>query len=279
MCVVSDFRRRDRQLVLNFAAEHHRIHFHLDWEPLPTWIADMQNHIALGWQDDRLVAAMAFSPGHQRTGWLRMLALPYENRAECFLALWQHLQPRMSPHIQTIAAMTNRAWLVDLLPVFGFAHTDTVINLARRYQPLPDVPLAGVHIRKPRWFEFNKVLELDNTAFQPLWQLRAGDLREVSRRAYHYRVATDGGNLIGYQLSMRYRHSLHLARLATLPAYQGQHIGKTLLYHLLQDATDAGIHEVTVNTQASNLASRRVYDQFGFENLEDDYPVFTYALG
>jgi ribosomal protein S18 acetylase RimI-like enzyme len=138
------------------------------------------------------------------------------------------------------------------------------------------MPLAPVRIRRPRRWENATVLAVDHAAFGPLWQMRAYDLREAGRRASHYTVAHDGNQMVGYQLSIRYGRSLHLARLAILPACQNQGVGSALVHDLLNFAEASGIEQVTVNTQHSNLSSQRLYQRMGFEPDGSSLPVYTW---
>jgi ribosomal protein S18 acetylase RimI-like enzyme len=66
----------------------------------------------------------------------------------------------------------------------------------------------------------------------------------------------------------------HLARLAVLPAYQGRGVGYALVNDLLRQFVFRGIFRVTVNTQADNHASLRLYENMGFQRTGESYPVY-----
>jgi GNAT superfamily N-acetyltransferase len=248
----------------------------LDWEPIQKWLNYTDNLIALAWDDNNdLCGVMAFAPPHQTTSWMRLLALPSTQRQTIFDALWQTLYPELNQKVSLLGVLINNYWMNSLLEKVGFEHTDTVVSLARRSTPLPYFHTPSVRIRGLRFGEFPRVLAVDHAAFGALWQMRASELREAGRRACHYTLAHDGNQIVGYQLTMQYERSMHLARIATLPTMQGNRIGSQLLYDTLRYAERKQIPIVTVNTQSSNLVSQHLYRRFGFEYDSPDLPVYT----
>ena len=255
------------------------MHRHLDWEPTPAdWLRDGKNTIALAWHNNILKGVIAFAPPQSGTTWLRLLALPNNDQREIFHQLWMHIQNLLQPEVTLLAAMSTQFWIAPLLEEAGFAQRDMVINLVRPTQPLPGMRLADVNIRGLRLGEFPRVLAVDNTAFQPIWQMREKDLRAAGQRASYYKIAHNHEKVVGYQLSMRYGTSMHLARLATLPECQNQRIGSTLLYDLVKYSEAQGIKTVTVNTQISNTSSQALYYRADFERNNHDIPVYMLEL-
>ena len=91
-------------------------------------------------------------------------------------------------------------------------------------------------------------------------------------------MAVQNDAIIGYQISTVYRDGAHLARLAVDPAVQGQGVGKALLADTLRRFFRRGVYSMTVNTQASNGRSQRLYHQFNFERNGNDLPVWSIRL-
>jgi ribosomal protein S18 acetylase RimI-like enzyme len=87
-------------------------------------------------------------------------------------------------------------------------------------------------------------------------------------------VAERDSAIIGYQLSTLYFDGGHLARLAVHPSAQGGGVGAALLHDLIQRFMRRGVGSITVNTQASNTRSQRLYQRFGFERNGYDLPVW-----
>lgn len=272
---ITSFTRQARYDLLRLLDQHTQVHYHLDWESVRKWLNDPNNFIALAWHHDSLQGVMAFSPPHRNAMWLRLLALPRYTTEEIVFALWQHILELLPHPAPKLCALVMRPWLIPYLQKMGFVQTDTVINMVRQAQRLLYHPPETVKIRGLWLGESGRVLDVDHAAFGAMWQMRETELREASRRSNYYRVAVAGGQIIGYQLSTRYSGSMHLARLATLPQYQGRGIASQLVYDLLDYADRHQVDMVTVNTQLSNAASQRVYDRFGFERDHTDFPVFT----
>ncbi len=274
--LITAFHQLDHQRVIHFVRQATLVHQHLDWEPIQKWLNYTDNLIALAWDDNNdLCGVMAFAPPHQTTSWMRLLALSCNQKQKIFDALWHTLYPELSQKVNLLGVLVNNYWMNTLLEKVGFEHTDTVVSLVRRNNPLPHFHSPSVRIRGLRFGEFPRVLAVDHAAFGALWQMRASELREAGRRACHYTLAHDGHQIVGYQLTLRYDQSIHLARIATLPHMQGNHIGSQLLYDTLLYAERKHIHTVTVNTQSSNHISQHLYRRFGFEHDSPDLPVYT----
>lgn len=277
--LITAFHRVDHQKVMYFVRQSTFVHHHLDWEPIQKWLHYSDNLIALAWDDDnQLCGVMAFSPPHRETSWMRLLALPQQHKQFIFDSLWHTLYPILRGQAHLLGVLVNNFWINDFLETVGFERTDTVVSLARRAQPLPNFHSPSIRIRGLRFGEFQKVLNVDHAAFEGLWQMRPSELKEASRRAAHYTLAHDGHKIVGYQLTMQYESSMHLARIATLPELQGHRIGSQLLYDTLTLAEKRRVRIMTVNTQSSNRVSQHLYRRFGFEYDAPDLPVFTLHL-
>ncbi len=277
--LVTSFHPSDHPKVITFVRQIGLVHHHLDWEPLQKWLNYTDNLVALAWDEHHaLCGVMAFSPPHHATSWMRLLALPHHNNRLIFRTLWEALYPLLCQQVHILGTLVNNFWMNDLLESVGFERTDTVVSLVRQAQPLPHFYPPSVKIRGLRFGEFPKVLAVDHAAFKDLWQMRPSELKEASRRAAHYTLAHDGQKIVGYQLTMQYEGTMHLARIATLPEMQGHHIGSQLLFDMLTQAERKRIRTVTVNTQNSNQISQHLYRRFGFEYDAPDLPVYTLEI-
>jgi ribosomal protein S18 acetylase RimI-like enzyme len=88
-------------------------------------------------------------------------------------------------------------------------------------------------------------------------------------------MAVIEGRVVGYQLSTAYPDGIHLARLATWPTARQRGIGTALVEALIARFPRRA---VTVNTQVSNNAARRIYERLGFEQQETLTPVWRLCL-
>lgn len=278
---VTSFRPVDRQVVLRFISHQSHVHYHLDWEAVPVWLHDTANLTALAWQAGRLRGVMTFTPPHNGACWLRLLGITAENRTAIFLALWNFLLPLLIENdVQIVAGMSNHAWVVPLLEKAGFTQQDSVVNFTRSaFQAVPLARPATIKLRDIQTeAEINQAIHIDHTAFAPLWQMRGADQRAAAQRAVSYKLAQEGKQAVAYQMTMRYDNSIHLARLATLPDYQGKGIGRILVCDLLVYARQTKAYLITVNTQASNLQSQRLYESLGFHREPDGLPIYMRAI-
>jgi ribosomal-protein-alanine N-acetyltransferase len=104
------------------------------------------------------------------------------------------------------------------------------------------------------------------------------ELHQAQRVAAFCTLAKHNDSIVGYQISTQYRDGAHLARLGVDPEWQGQGIGTLLLQNLLSRFYQRQITTVTVNTQASNIRSQRLYRDFGFYRNGYDLPVWSVSL-
>lgn len=272
------FHRRDSALVLRLVEQNPQTHYHLDWEPLRRWLYDPANIILLAWEDKLLRGVIAFSPPQQGTSWLRLLSLPNHLRDAVGESLWRGAVRLLAQQVESVHVLVIQPWIEALLRGWRFVQTDAVINLMRQWQPLPPTDSGGVQIRGLRLGDSARVLAVDHAAFPPMWRMRDIELREAGQRACCYKLASYQGRVIGYQLTMHYANSLHLARLATHPDYQRHGIARQLLCDMLHYAEQHRIPSVTVNTQHSNHASQRLYERLGFVSTENDLPVYSISF-
>lgn len=253
------------------------VHQHLDWQDLREWLYERGLLMALAWQGREVTGALAFSPPYDGATWLRLLILPDEGRGAVLAALWDFLRPSlMAVGVRLVAAMSNDSWLGDCLAPYGFRHVDSVVHLQRPALALPEYTpkVPGLAIRSPWRWQWGQVLRTDQAAFGPPWQFRPYDFRITARRATLLRVGMMGGRVVAYQLSRAYRHNIHLIRLATLPDYQNRGIARAMLDDFLRQSHRRGYPETSVNTQASNLPSRHLYESYNFHYESDSTGVY-----
>jgi ribosomal protein S18 acetylase RimI-like enzyme len=102
--------------------------------------------------------------------------------------------------------------------------------------------------------------------------------QRLAKPDYHWFGAFDGEALIGgiclrTQEGRRLRHSASLNSLMVASSHQRAGIGRLLVAHLIHFARSLGtIRQLTLEVNDSNVAARRLYDSFGFQQfgLEPD---------
>ncbi len=258
------------------------IHRHLDWHSPLAWLGQQPFYLLEG-EVQGLLAALAFPRDEDGIVWLRLFAvapgipisMAWKDLWEVGLEWCQEYSPD-SP----ITSLATHPEMEKILFSTGFKEINQVRSLVW------DVKTA-------RWPEVNKELDLqklepddllrcyqiDKGAFKPIWRNTISQLQAAYQEAFYASVIKVEGVVRGYQISTTNPQGGHLARLAVDPAFQNQGLGSRLLADLLDRFLEAGILDISVNTQADNPFSMDLYTKFGFVELPEVYPVFQYTLG
>ncbi len=257
-----------------FLLDQYRVHYHLDWHPVETWLQDVVPFSVVGYRLQQIVGLLLFTPPHRHITWLRMAALHNDAQSSDFAEL-MHVVTGAAHHygITEMMALESDTWLSGLLLANRFRLVDKIIHM-KRPANLPLIehlkdPLLGIYSVAINSLE--DIIELDHAAFGPYWQMRAADLAAMAGVASLFICATIGNQIAGYLLATAYQDTIHLTRLATSPRFQRRGIAITLLQQMLQHYPAMA---VTVNTQHTNTASQRLYEKLGFRLLSFNTPVW-----
>ncbi len=163
-------------------------------------------------------------------------------------------------------------WLYACLRERGYARNDDVITLMSR-ERIPDMTFnessRAVTVRAATWYDIAQVAEVDTQAFEEQWRYPGFVLRRALESSAYFTVAELDGQIVGYQFAAVNEEDAHITRLVVRPPAQGRGIGAMLLadcMHYLRHSLR--IKTITLNTQASNTISQRLYARFGFETLQ-----------
>lgn len=275
------FQPRDRQALDDLIFRSHQVHTHLDWQDIHEWLDNRRGAtLRLAWQGKRLVGALGLSAPLHNAAWFRLAAIhDYAPAPEVMQALWADMLTVLTEqNVKMVWALVSRPWLQALITPIGFQFDEDIITLQRSGQRLPVEPTDAPHLREMFPGDLDAVAQVDHAAFAPPWQLAREELYQARRISAVATVAVQHDLIIGYQISTVYRDGAHLARLAVDPAVQGQGVGKALLADALRRFFRRGVYSMTVNTQASNGRSQRLYHQFSFERNGNDLPVWSIRL-
>lgn len=280
--VVTPFTRRDRQAVRDLLFRSSRTHTHLDWQDTDQWLDDGDAYPArLVWQGMRLQGILVMSPPLNGTCWVRIAAVSDHADSQTILRLlWEDLATELRAQgIRTVALLMIRNWLKADVKSLGFVYSEEIITFRRSIPSIPDEPMPeGLTIRLTQNEDLPAVLDVDNQAFAPPWQMDRHELRQAHRISAASTLAEMDGVCVGYQISTLYFDGSHLARLAVSPDVQGKGVARAILIDTLRRFERRGVHSMTVNTQESNERSQRLYVGFGFERTGYDLPVWMVNL-
>ena len=264
----------------NLLFRSYHVYSHLDWQDVHDWIGTEDAVFRLAWQGNGLVGVLAVSAPIETHSWVRLVALNDDTAARSTVeALWYAALPDLEARgIRHVAALISLPWIEHLLAMVGFRYAEQIITLRRTTRHVPWLRSSPFTIRYMEPQDIPHIEDIDHEAFNPMWQMTRTELWQARRMAALATVAEIDGAIAGYQISTRYRDGAHLARLAVSPQNQASGAGSTLLNDLLHRFHKRGIYSMTVNTQASNRRSQRLYAGFGFQRNGYDLPVWSISI-
>jgi len=257
------------------------VHRHLDWRTPLDWVG---SHPFLGIErQHRLLSAVACPYIQDSVGWIRLFAFLNWNSPqlkESWDLLLQHLlDTHIYPSGYVLAGLGLQSWFSELLAGSGFTLRQNIVVLQWLDQiPQPRQLPAEIRIRPMRQQDLDRVLVVDNLAFDYIWQHTQEELSLAFLQATYATVAEMNDEIIGYQISTGTPMHAHLARLAVDPGLQRLSIGYSLVRDVLCHFTQAGISNITVNTQSDNFSSLALYKISGFYRTGEEFPVYTFSL-
>lgn len=278
---VSPFERRHKQAAADLLFYGPYFHSHLDWQTAEDWLTDEDAIIYLAWSQGQLIGLLGASAPLNRASWIRVTAVQRGwTPRDVLLPLWESISGDLRQQGTALVGwLLAESWQQKEIAGLGFAYYDEIITLRRTGHLLPEGGrLPGLRIREAERTDLDKMATVDQAAFSPPWQMTRGEVRQGSRIGASTTVAEYEDALVGYQISTLYHNNAHLARLAVLPEMQGKGIGGALLAELITYFLRRRVQSLTVNTQATNVRSQRLYERFGFVRNGYDLPVWAINL-
>jgi [ribosomal protein S18]-alanine N-acetyltransferase len=277
---ITPYQRRHLQQIRDLLFHSTHVHSHLDWVDSDQWLDSSDAFTQLAWQRGRLVGILSLAAPLNNSSWIRIVGISDHVEPESvLLTLWDAVRPQLKAMgVQLVGLLGISNWITHFGPALGFQYGEEIVTLARSSRELPTPLPNPPRIRVTELRDISQLAALDQAAFSPPWQMSFHDLRQAYRIASSCTVAIDNDTILGFQISTFFFDGAHLARLAVHPQAQGRGIGGALLRDLLERYGRRGIDMMTVNTQASNYQSRRLYERFGFEPNGYDLPYWSVAL-
>jgi ribosomal protein S18 acetylase RimI-like enzyme len=253
-------------------------HKHVDWVSALEMIS--QQPFLLAMQDGEPIGCLACPPDPPGVSWLRLFVVASRyDPAD----LWDYLWPAAEDAARnagasTAAVLLMSGWLVSFLMRSGFIQTNSVIFLERRIERLPTMTALPGTIRPFQPADLQPVVQLDNLAFEPIWQYSISGMQTALAHSSLALVAEGNGEIVGYLIVSSSALGVHIARLAVQPKWQGRGFGSALIRHAMRYAFESGATKLTVNTQADNTLAQTLYHSLGFQSTDQSYPVWTKQL-
>lgn len=271
---------KDHRQISSLISQESNTHRHLDWRTALEWIG-AQNFWVL---EDRgaIAAALACPEDPPDVAWIRLFSYaPHLSGPEAWSALWDFARADIfdsNPRAQ-VASIVMKQWFQNLLLNSGFEPRHSIVllelNLAD-YRP-PSLP-GDIRIRPMEDSDIQEAARVDREAFGAFWHNTVDSLQMARGQSLYSSVAEDDGGVIGYQISTGNPFGAHLARLGVQPEAQGRGVGSALVDDLIRRSGAVGSYRLSVNTQADNFASLRLYQKLGFARTGEYYPVLVRSL-
>jgi len=250
-------------------------HVHLDWFEAHEMIS--LPPILLARKGNLPVACLSCPPEPERIGWLRLFLVASGYEPE---AIWDMIWPALRKEfaaegMDQIAALCTHHWLPPLLYKAEFRYVTDVIFLECDLSAPVNPGAPAIHIRNITEHDLPALTRLDHRAFSPIWRHSLDAMGRAWKQSALATVIEREGKLLGYQISTTSVFGAHLARVAVDPAFHGQGLGTALVSDCLQTLRRQGHLLISVNTQADNLASQRLYERLGFSRTGTRFPVLS----
>jgi len=257
-----------------------QVHLNLDWWALEDWVGNPAFLIAQS--EGRIVGFGMGVRDATSVAWLRALVVGDGLGAGALLGA---ILPPMSDALRrqgvpALACLAWAEWLAERLPERGFVPMARVVTLRKDDGTAPPGPLVdGVRVREAQPADLNAVAAVDHAAFDAEWWYSYNTFGRMLHSPARFIVAERNGELAGYAFGDMLGTQAHVTRLAVHPAHQRQGIGAQLLANLIAHFQVQGVETFSVNTQAHNEESLRLYRRFGFAPVGKPVTVWWASLG
>lgn len=277
--IVQNLEPSRRNRWLHWLSNAESVYQHVGWHPVAYWLGRPVS-LCLQKSDGTETASLLVCPDRFDVAWLHLFAADAFPGAQM---AWELLWPAASETLRAIGVdrvwvMTTQSWFAALVRESGFQYAGHVVALMQTPALNPDAAGNDGRVVPIREADLPAIEILDHAAFGIPWQMDSDALRETRNRSILATAFRSEGRILGYQMTVPTAQGVHLARLAVDPSRQRQGIGRLLTAHLLRYFGQRGAPRVTVNTQAENESSLRLYRSLGFQPMGDDYPVYCCTL-
>lgn len=269
----------DRSVIDDLISDSSRSHLHLDWLD-PISLTGKEPFI-LASEGEYPAGVLGCPPDLPGIAWIRAFASAdgYDAQ-ELWNALWDEGAPQLlRQNVERVAAIALEDWFAEILSTSGFTRTNSVIFYELELESGKFVSNGASHSLRPiRSTDVTGILELDRSAFEPIWRLSSEALSIALIQASSASLVEGNGTVLGYQITTSSPFGAHLARLAVLPSHQREGLGTALVNDAIESVQEYGLDQLSVNTQENNTSSRKLYEKLGFQATEKAFPVFEIEL-
>jgi N-acetylglutamate synthase-like GNAT family acetyltransferase len=258
-------------------------HTHADWHLPGDWFGS-PGFVVCEQPDGgrQLLGCLAAAADPPPAAWVRLAAIGQSDQPERILgAMVRRVTPVLATSgVDQLAWLLSTHWPPTWLEALGFEKVNWIMTFFTG--DLSDTPVRDCQatVRAASLQDMEALAEIEAQAFAPLWRHSRRSLELAFREALSFDVVSVDDILAGFQYSVpgHRPNSAHLVRITVSPEMQHRGVGSCLMSAAFAGFRRRGIEQVTLNTQADNTASRRLYERFGFHPLGDKLPVWALNL-
>lgn len=260
-------------------------HYHADWHLPGDWLGYPGFVVAQSAGTGALAGCLCVAPDPRPAAWVRLAAVdePGDGLAMMREMIATALDAVRKDGVTEVALLGRDARLDSWLPALGFSVVNEVVTYLKVDLDDGDSRRDGnpeVTIRPVRLDDLARLVEIEEAAFAPMWRHSLEALALGWQHSLSFHVAELADRVVGFQYSGRSDRpsAAHLVRLTVDPAAQRQGVGSALLSAALASYRRQDCDAVSLNTQADNIASQRLYERFGFRPAGYALPVWQRLL-
>lgn len=185
-----------------------------------------------------------------------------------------HAERKGARSIRTSALFPASA---EVLAAAGFRPIDRLALLRLQLDDSTTAELRPTsrRIRTLHPWMHHRAAQVDQAAFGSLWGNDAAGLRDVRRATpvHHARMVRTGRHLTAFAMSGAAADSGYLQRIAVSPDQRRRGVARDLVIDALHWMHTHGRSRCLVNTGVDNAAALALYEQLGFERLDDELTI------
>ena len=110
-----------------------------------------------------------------------------------------------------------------------------------------------------------RIMEIEQVIYKHPWT--AGIFRDCIRVGYNCFVYDLDKTIQAYGLISIAANEAHILNICVAPEFQGQGIGKKMLYKLIDTAEEKGVDSIFLEVRKSNQVAVQLYQQEGFNRI------------
>jgi ribosomal-protein-alanine N-acetyltransferase len=128
-------------------------------------------------------------------------------------------------------------------------------------------PLTQIYLSEINQKFLSQLRAIDCACLGDFWSLETYQQEIDSPRSHVLGLTTDNHELLGFGCLWEVLEEAHITVLAVRPEYQGQGLGKAIVWGLLKQARDRNLEWATLEVRESNQIAIAIYEKFGFKEI------------